>query len=238
MVVLMTATKPQISVFAIAAILICLAVAGLAYAAVAAFPETVKIGDNGGEMKFTVSNPSGEGKALEASVLAPTESKVTAPALLGAGENAEVKIKFSPSEKLRGSVYSATIAVVLGGVKEERRVSLKFLGKGESAGTATGGTVQGGTPEAGSGSAQGGEGLFNLGGMVTAFGGIFSGATGELLLDIVLALIAAVLLIAFISRLTARVSRPKEREAAPKKRGNALEPRNPKLEGLKDRIAG
>ncbi|MFH1225316.1 MAG: hypothetical protein V1676_05960 [Candidatus Diapherotrites archaeon] len=226
------ACKPLVSVFAVAAILACLAVAGTAYAAVAAFPENVKIGDSGGEIRFTVSNPSGEGKGLMIEAFAPVDSEISAPEFLGAGEKAEVKIKFPPSEKLRGSTYTATVAVTLGGTRDERKITLGFLKAGESAGTVQGGTQGGGT---GNGET---EGLFNLGGMVTAFGGIFSGATGELLLDIVLVVIAAVLLIAFISRLTARVSMPKNKGASAKRRGNALEPRDPKLEGLKDRIAG
>lgn len=180
------------------------------------FPASVAMGEKPAEITFRVTNGSSAEQSLAVEVYAPAASKIEAPASLGAGESAEVKIRFEPNAALAGSRYTGTVVVKLGAEKWERALEMQFA-------------------------ASGGAGAGSEGSIGAAFVGLFALPWGELALDLLLAAIASILLIMFISRMAKRVataSIAKPAQQGGKRAGSALEPEDAKLESLKDRIAG
>ncbi|MBU0662166.1 hypothetical protein KJ891_01785 [Candidatus Micrarchaeota archaeon] len=196
------------------------------------FPGNVTIGNTPAEINFDVVNGSTSGQKLEVEVFVPAGYKVEAPEFLGAGESTNVKITFAPDFEKRGSGYEATVVITLGKNQTERALNVYFEGSEKT------GAVKGDEKAADSEGNEG-QGFLGISGFVTGLENAFNGPATELMLDIVLVIIAAVLLIAFISRLTMRVATPTNIRRMPRARGgHALQPKNSKIEDLKERIAG
>lgn len=105
---------------------------------------------------------------------------------IAAGKTVSATLSVSPDESLVGSTYAGTLAVEMGDESAFRNVNIVFKEAAEEGG--------------GNGE---GPGNFSFAGFFSFFEGVLS---LENLLDLVLIFIAAVLLIAFISRLVRRVN--------------------------------
>jgi len=196
------------------------------------FPGNVTIGNAPAEINFEVVNGSTSGQKLDVEVFVPAGYEVEAPGFLDAGESTNVKITFAPDFEKRGSGYEATVIITLGTNQIERALNVYFEGSEKTA------AAEGNGKSADS-KGNGGQGFLGISGLATGLENAFNGPSTELMLDIVLVIIAAVLLIAFISRLTMRVAAPTNIRRMPRARGgHALQPKNSKIEDLKDRIAG
>ena len=118
------------------------------------------------------------------SSLSPSSGKI------GAGKTVNLVLSVSPQEKLEGSAYNTLLEVQLGSEKEFRNIRVIFKGANK--------------PQNGSGN--GGTGLFPLAGLFSSGAALF---TPENALNAALALVAAILLIAFIARFVKRLEAQK-----------------------------
>jgi len=166
---------------AVFAAIVCLFASG-AFAAIEGFPSTLDFYNKQQTITFRVSNTADSAKRVSVEFLSPMDANIAAPVSIAGKGDANVSITLYPTEGLIGQNYESTLVVRVG-EEETRKVVKIFFNPAKPAGF-------GGIDS----------NALNVSGLV----GFFSTPNTELALTIVLAIIAAILLIAFIARLVRR----------------------------------
>lgn len=168
-----------------------LAIFASAYAVEVNTPGTVYLYDQAKEINVEIVNSEETSQEFSVEFTAPTQFEVSQDSGTIAGSGTKtISITVFPRSDLKGQSYQSKLEVTLGNKRFVKNINLVFRAQPEE-GTAPEGPAQ--EPEA-TGLAAG---LFSLGAMPEF--------TPELAINIVLALIAAILLIAFIARFTKRM---------------------------------
>ena len=141
------------------------------------------------ELSFKARNDSAQTQAVTVDLQVVKFTVLASPGTLNAGETGEVKLRLQPRNDLIGSTYNATLTVRVGAQETRKEIRLSF----EKAKQAMNKEPEKpAPPRAG----------FPLAGFVVLPSlGVFNGA----ILNIALAVIAALLLISFIARFTKRI---------------------------------
>ena len=137
------------------------------------------------ELTFKVRNDSADAQPVSALITVVDYRIIGKPQLLNAGDAGEIKLKLLPRNDLLGSTYTSILTVSVGEKEMRRELKLTFEKAGEAEPT---------RPQKQEAEAP-----------PVAFAVLPSAALNEVTLNIVLALIVAILLISFIARFTKRV---------------------------------
>ena len=153
-------------------------------------PSTIVVQQEQKEIPVTILNDSGREQDYSIEFLAPF-SAVATPSFgtLAEGKSITASLSVKPEESLEGSTYEANLIVKLGQETVSRNIRVIFKEEEKQEGSGTNGL-----------------GFFSLAGFSTLSTAIF---TPENMLNGFLALIAAVLLIAFIARFVKRLEASK-----------------------------
>ena len=134
----------------------------------------------GVEISFFVSNTKNVRSPLEINAIFPTPFEIQKPEWVDAKSSEQVTIKIFGKNGFENTTYTGSIFIDLGGEREEKRVTINYVGKSPQEEQA---------PDMGSPL---------LSGFATLLQG---GEDSQAALDIFLMIIAAILLVAFIARL-------------------------------------
>lgn len=164
-------------------------------------PSTIVVQQAQKEVLVAIGNDAAIEQDFSARLSAPFNSSLSpSSGKISAGRTADLILSISPQEALGGSTYNCLLEVQLGEEKASRNISVIFKEK-ESKGSQQG--------ETGSSNA----GFFSIAWLSAPATGLFSYAAGlltpENALNFALALIAAILLIAFIARFVKRLEASK-----------------------------
>lgn len=147
-----------------------------AFAAVEGFPDTLAFYNAPLALDFNVTNPTDTAKRVSVEFLAPVNANIILPGNIPAKQSAGIQMTLYPKEEMVGQEYESTLIVRVGDEETRKTVKVSF------------------NP------AKSGFGIPGVTGAIS----FFSAPNAELAVDIVLAIVVVVLLIAFISRLVKR----------------------------------
>jgi len=178
-------------------------------------PSTIVVGQEQKDVPITVSVNSSRDTDFEASFSSPFNAYLIPSSGTLKGGKAEIlTLSISPNKALEGSNYNVVFEAEIGEEKVFRNVRVIFS---EEAGTGQGSAEDNGTgPEAGEGfsgssGSETGEGVIEF--QAYALAGLYSWVEGlvsfENIVNIVLVVVAAILLIAFIARFVKRLEAEK-----------------------------
>ncbi|GEM_PF-2719670 len=181
---------------AIAAILL---LSGSAFAAVERFPSTIDFFEEPQKITFSVSNPASTTQRVSIEFFAPVETTIEKPANIEAKKTANVSLILSPKKELTGQNYESTLVVRVGSDETRKRVRLFFHTAAEKPQTIV-------PADSNAIKDQNAKKDSNANGLnFTALVSFLSRPKVELALDIILIIVAAILLVAFIARIVNRV---------------------------------
>ncbi len=159
-------------------------------------PENIIIKEGQKQVQISISNDSAEAGQYRVEFLGPVEAGISqSSGEIAAFKTKKVTLSLAAEERLAGQTYESTLVVELGSEREVRKIRLFFRGQ-----AAQGQEVQQGQPG------------FDLQWLSSGFFPLFNpNSMGSLLsfeniLNALLAVVAAILLIAFIARLVKRLA--------------------------------
>ncbi len=154
-------------------------------------PNSITFFEEARSINFEVENVSGKTQELNIEVFAPIAFEIKGEKqFLENGETAFIELTFFPQDKYLNSVYESTVLIKLGREIQKEKIPLYFEEKIEEKREETEEQKE----------------TFNP---VTATGNIFLAGITEFLnpINFILTIIAAILLVLFISRLTKRLNK-------------------------------
>ncbi len=166
------------------------------------FPTEVRFHERPVELSFKVANDTPQAQPLSVDVQVVPFTVISEPPSLAPGETGEVRLRLVPPGDLLGSTYQSLVSISLGGQVTRKNILLVFE-PAEEATPAAAPEVAPATEAPKAEQAQ--NPLESASAAAAAFVVLPKIALDEGLLNAVLAVIAALLLISFIARLTKRV---------------------------------
>ena len=169
-----------------------LVIIGSVSAMTVTMPSNIYIFDKKIEVSLVVENHTDSDQSFAMYFYGPADYEFRdVPATIEANDFARIRVIFYPNQELAGQQYETSLITQIGNETITKKVTLIFRDRTETAGAGSSSTV--GT-SAGTGAFTGTTGFFTA-----------SAPSLELGMNVILIIIAAILLIAFISRFTKRM---------------------------------